>query len=83
MNKPVIQQFPGVLLLSLLFVFLYQSTPTYAQDCRALAMDRINWVKAKPGQNDGSHTVGVKIGEVKLRVTNPDMHPASDNWRWP
>jgi hypothetical protein len=75
MIKSVIQKFPRVLLLSLLLPFLSQSAPTYAQDCRALAMDRINWIKAKPGQSDGSHVVGVNIGEVKLKETNPDKIP--------
>jgi hypothetical protein len=75
MNKSASQYFSRLLLLFLLVPLLLQSAPVYAQDCRTLVLDRINWIKAKPGQGEGSHAVGVKIAEVKMRETNPDKYP--------
>ena len=75
MNKPAGQHFSRLLLLFLLVPLLLQSAPVYAQDCRTLVLDRINWIKAKPGQGEGFHAVGVRISEVKMRETNPDKYP--------
>jgi hypothetical protein len=73
MNKSASQHFSRAFLL--LLSFLSQSDLIYAQDCRTLVSDRINWIKAKPGQDEGSHAVGLKMGEVKMREAHPDKYP--------
>ena len=75
MKKSAIQRFPRGLLLFLPLLSLSPAGLIYAQDCRTLVSDRINWIKAKPGQAEGSHAVGVKMAEVKMRETNPDKYP--------
>jgi len=48
------------------------SSPTA---CGPFIRDHLTWMAQKPGQDDGSHAVGVKMATVKIKERNPDAYP--------
>ena len=61
--------------LATLFLLVLLAGAAHGQDCAALASGYLRWVGEKPGQTEGSRTVGVKMAVVKIRERNPDRYP--------
>jgi hypothetical protein len=56
--------------VSLLFV-----APLKAADCSSVLPSYFQWSAEKQGQTEGSHAIGVKMGVVKIRETDPMTYP--------
>jgi hypothetical protein len=73
MNTSISQKIFSMFLL-IAFVFALTSR-SQAQVCATFIKTFTDWVKAKPGQQDGSHAVGVKMAGVTIKDKNPDSYP--------
>jgi len=44
-------------------------------DCTELFSKYVDWVNENPGTDEGSHAVGVKMADIKIRETDPQQYP--------
>jgi hypothetical protein len=67
--------FNKMLSMLLLFMLLLSFTSIHSQVCPGFIKAFTDWIKQKPGLNEGSHAVGAKMSGVTIKDKNPDRYP--------